>query len=43
MDTRPDEQDRCITIKSTAISLYAKFADEEDLKEIPRLLMVTSS
>ncbi|KAJ5991458.1 hypothetical protein N7499_003875 [Penicillium canescens] len=36
MDTRPDEQDRCITIKSTAISLYAKFADEEDLKEIPQ-------
>lgn len=36
MDTRPDEQDRCITIKSTAISLYAKFPDEEDLKEIPQ-------
>jgi elongation factor 2 len=36
MDTRPDEQDRCITIKSTAISLYAQFPDEEDLKEIPQ-------
>lgn len=36
MDTRPDEQDRCITIKSTAISLYAKMQDEEDLKEIPQ-------
>ncbi|KAJ5499265.1 hypothetical protein LT330_000164 [Penicillium expansum] len=36
MDTRPDEQDRCITIKSTAISLYAKFPDPEDLKEIPQ-------
>jgi elongation factor 2 len=36
MDTRPDEQDRCITIKSTAISLYAKLVDEEDLKEIPQ-------
>ncbi|KAJ5759605.1 Translation elongation factor EF-2 subunit [Penicillium odoratum] len=34
MDTRPDEQDRCITIKSTAISLYASFPDPEDLKEI---------
>ena len=36
MDTRPDEQDRCITIKSTAISLYASFPEEEDLKEIPQ-------
>lgn len=36
MDTRPDEQDRCITIKSTAISLYAQFPDPEDLKEIPQ-------
>ncbi len=36
MDTRPDEQERGITIKSTAISLYAKFPDEEDLKEIPQ-------
>ncbi|GFF22530.1 elongation factor 2 [Aspergillus udagawae] len=36
MDTRPDEQDRGITIKSTAISLYAKFPDPEDLKEIPQ-------
>ncbi|CAG7916066.1 unnamed protein product [Penicillium olsonii] len=35
MDTRPDEQDRCITIKSTAISLYAKFP-EEDIKDIPQ-------
>ena len=36
MDTRADEQDRCITIKSTAISLYASFPEEEDLKEIPQ-------
>ncbi|RMJ24190.1 elongation factor 2 [Aspergillus sp. HF37] len=36
MDTRSDEQDRCITIKSTAISLYSKMQDEEDLKEIPQ-------
>ncbi|KAB8235560.1 hypothetical protein ETB97_006889 [Aspergillus alliaceus] len=36
MDTRADEQERGITIKSTAISLYAKFDDPEDLKEIPQ-------
>ncbi|CAI7564477.1 Translation elongation factor EF-2 subunit [Penicillium manginii] len=36
MDTRADEQERGITIKSTAISLYAKFPDPEDLKEIPQ-------
>ncbi|KAJ5899258.1 hypothetical protein N7495_004002 [Penicillium taxi] len=36
MDTRPDEQDRCITIKSTAITLYAKLTDPEDLKDIPQ-------
>ena len=36
MDTRKDEQERGITIKSTAITLYAKFADPEDLKEIPQ-------
>ncbi|KAF7715524.1 Elongation factor 2 [Penicillium ucsense] len=36
MDTRKDEQDRGITIKSTAISLYAKFPDPEDLAEIPQ-------
>src|SRR6266480_5045637 len=35
-DTRQDEQDRCITIKSTAISLYAHLPDEEDLKDIPQ-------
>lgn len=35
-DTRQDEQDRCITIKSTAISLYATLTDEEDLKDIPQ-------
>ncbi len=33
-DTRKDEQDRCITIKSTAISLYAEINDE-DVKDIP--------
>jgi elongation factor 2 len=32
-DTRQDEQDRCITIKSTAISLYAEL-DPEDVKDI---------
>src|SRR5271170_4259445 len=35
-DTRQDEQDRCITIKSTAISLYAHLPDEDDLKDIPQ-------
>jgi elongation factor 2 len=33
-DTRQDEQERGITIKSTAISLYGNLADEEDLKDI---------
>ncbi|KAH0612844.1 uncharacterized protein H6S33_009224 [Morchella sextelata] len=32
-DTRQDEQDRCITIKSTAISLYAELG-EDDVKDI---------
>ncbi|KAA0184915.1 Translation elongation factor 2 [Fasciolopsis buskii] len=32
-DTRKDEQDRCITIKSTAISLYNKMS-EEDLQMV---------
>ncbi|KAF2221019.1 P-loop containing nucleoside triphosphate hydrolase protein [Elsinoe ampelina] len=34
-DTRADEQERGVTIKSTAISLYGKLGDEEDLKDIP--------
>ncbi|KAF2762100.1 P-loop containing nucleoside triphosphate hydrolase protein [Pseudovirgaria hyperparasitica] len=34
-DTRPDEQERGVTIKSTAISLYATLNDPEDLKDIP--------
>lgn len=33
-DTRQDEQDRGITIKSTAISLYGTLPDEEDLKDV---------
>ncbi|KAG9235806.1 P-loop containing nucleoside triphosphate hydrolase protein [Amylocarpus encephaloides] len=33
-DTRADEQERGITIKSTAISLYGHLEDEEDLKDI---------
>lgn len=28
-DTRKDEQDRCITIKSTAISMYFELADKD--------------
>jgi len=35
-DTRQDEQDRCITIKSTAISLFAHLANPEDIKDIPQ-------
>jgi len=34
-DTRADEQERGVTIKSTAISLFATLKDEEDLKDIP--------
>ncbi|KAL2274623.1 hypothetical protein FJTKL_03045 [Diaporthe vaccinii] len=33
-DTRADEQERGITIKSTAISLYATLPEEEDTKDI---------
>jgi elongation factor 2 len=33
-DTRADEQERGITIKSTAISLYAHMASEDDIKDI---------
>jgi elongation factor 2 len=33
-DTRQDEQERGITIKSTAISLYGNLTDDEDLKDI---------
>jgi elongation factor 2 len=29
MDTRPDEQDRCITIKATAISLFYELQDHD--------------
>ena len=39
-DTRADEQERCITIKSTSISLYYKVREElvsdEDLKKISK-------
>ncbi|KAI5781446.1 elongation factor 2 [Geopyxis carbonaria] len=37
-DTRQDEQDRCITIKSTAISLFATLSDEDvkDVKQITK-------
>lgn len=34
-DTRADEQERGVTIKSTAISLYAQLTDAADLKEVP--------
>ena len=42
MDTRKDEQERGITIKSTAISLYASMTDE-DVKDIKQRPMVTPS
>lgn len=32
-DTRQDEQDRCITIKSTGVSLYYSLNDDDDLPE----------
>jgi len=32
-DTRKDEQERCITIKSTGVSLYLDMAEEEDEEE----------
>ena len=34
-DTRPDEQERCITIKSTAISMYFELSKEyfADIKQ----------
>ena len=34
MDTRKDEQERGITIKSTAISLYGNLEDDDDIKDI---------
>ncbi|KAH8555534.1 elongation factor 2 [Umbelopsis sp. PMI_123] len=34
MDTRQDEQDRGITIKSTAISMYFEMENADDIKEI---------
>ena len=34
-DTRADEQERGVTIKSTAISLYAQLTEAADLKEVP--------
>lgn len=40
-DTRPDEQERGITIKSTAISLYAS-VEEDDLKDIVGTEKVTN-
>lgn len=36
-DTRADEQERGVTIKSTAISLYGQLIDDEDLKDLPKV------
>ena len=41
-DTRADEQERGITIKSTAISLYATM-DEEQLKDVPNVCQIPLS
>ena len=38
-DTRQDEQDRCITIKSTGISLYFQFPEELGLQKEQRLVI----
>jgi len=35
-DTRADEQERGITIKSTAVSMYFELFDEEDVKELEK-------
>jgi len=45
MDSRPDEQERCITIKSTSISLYfkKKISKEADAKEIEYLINLIDS
>lgn len=34
MDTRPDEKERGITIKSTAITMYFELEQKEDLDAI---------
>lgn len=41
-DTRKDEQERCITIKSTAISLYHEMTDE-DLSDVKKVQPVAIS
>lgn len=41
-DTRQDEQDRCITIKSTGISMFFKYnLDAGDKVRFPLLLLST--
>jgi len=43
-DTRQDEQDRCITIKSTGVSLYYEVEDEKDAeKKISYLINLIDS
>jgi elongation factor 2 len=40
-DTRADEQERGITIKSTAISLYSRM-DDEQIKDVPNVCSLSS-
>lgn len=42
-DTRPDEQERGVTIKSTAISLFGELPEEDDLKDIPGPVKTTKN
>jgi len=42
-DTRADEQERGVTIKSTAISLFGELPTEEDLKDIPGPVKTTKN
>lgn len=42
-DTRADEQERGVTIKSTAISLFGELPEEDDLKDIPGPVKTTKN
>jgi len=42
-DTRADEQERCITIKSTGISMYFEFDNEDGKGKLPYLINLIDS
>lgn len=42
-DTRADEQERCITIKSTGISLYFEYDNEDGRGKVPYLINLIDS